>query len=204
METVFNYDVSNFTVLIVFGLVLLALSGVIRFICWRNDFELAGIAKYIMRYLPHLSLLLIIASSGMLGFGYLQYQGIIKTPPPTATPIPTSTPIPQPTVTVVVTFTPIPTQDTLGCIRWSDVTMDNVGYSDCIYGVVQGAYPAGGDGFVITFSSQTTDFYFVGYGDWAPQNLIGTCVMAYGEIQALGTTPLMVVQPFQVEECTFE
>jgi len=203
METVFNYDISNIYILLIFGVVLLAFSGLCRYFCWRSDFELAGLAKSLMHMLPYLGLAIIVLGLGSMGVGYLQYRQQLNAPPPTATPIPSATPIPPPTATVYLTASPIPTEDTFGCIRWSEMSMDFVGYQECVFGVVHGAYPAGGGGFVITFSPEVTDFYFVGYGDWAPADLIGQCIMAYGNIEALGTTPLMVVQPYQIEECTF-
>jgi len=203
MESVFNFDISNIFVLISFGIFMLLFNGLCRFVCWRNDLELTGNAKYLIKALPYIGFMIIAISGITLGVGYLQFLQQRNAPPPPPTPIPTATPIPAPTATVYLTPTLEPTEDTFGCIRWSDISMDNVGYPECVFGVARAAYPAGGGGFVITFSDQTTDFYFIGYGDWAPQNLIGQCIMAYGNIEALGTTPLMVVQPYQIEECTF-
>jgi hypothetical protein len=91
----------------------------------------------------------------------------------------------QPTPRLRLTPTP-------SCNPWWDVSLDDTGRQMCVYGDILVAYDDG-QAFYIAFSREPDAFYFLSYDVYFPDLLPGSCVLAEGQIQRLGTAPVIVL-----------
>jgi hypothetical protein len=78
------------------------------------------------------------------------------------------------------------------CTPWTDIHLTDVGSQMCVYGTVQSAYSRDGI-FYITFGDQRGDFYLLSYGSIYPDAKSNTCVLTRGEVERLGSSPVIVI-----------
>jgi hypothetical protein len=122
---------------------------------------------------------------------------ITPSPVPTVTPTITTTPVPTETSTpfiqvVVVPPSPTPTEAT-SCKPVLEVTLDDIGQTLCVTGVVTKVDPRT-NGMLIIFSPEKGTFYFISYYDINLDFVKeGVCVMATGRIAQLGSSPVIVL-----------
>jgi len=116
------------------------------------------------------------------------------TPEPSPTPVTTfpelDTPTPEITTTLVTSATPAGPGD---CVSALNVTLEDVGKTLCVSGVVLRVSPQGNEDYLILFSDEKGKFYFVSYGYKWPVANPGACVMATGEVKKLLSSPVMVL-----------
>lgn len=85
------------------------------------------------------------------------------------------------------------------CLTWAEITLDDVGKTRCVYGVVLTAY-TNDNIFYMTFSRKASDFYMVSYGGWY-EGVQGNCVLGKGEIKQIGQAPIMIIDEKNLFEC---
>lgn len=85
----------------------------------------------------------------------------------------------------------------VNCRSAQAVTLEDVGSTLCVRGVVRVGIGTGGN-YYVSFGTGANDFYMVGY-DWPdfPGSGVnpGDCLQVTGLIEQVGTTPVMVVEP---------
>lgn len=108
-----------------------------------------------------------------------------QTPTPAVTPTATAT-LP-PTETPAPTFTSVP-----DCTPALNVTMDDVGKTMCVTGVIVEANQRS-DAFYVLFGRQSGELYMVSYDGSAVNLQARMCIRVVGEVMKLGTTPVMVL-----------
>jgi hypothetical protein len=112
----------------------------------------------------------------------------------TATPVPpTNTPIPN--------FTPhyVNSGSSAGCVRWSNVTLADVGKTMCVYGTVRRTWFSEQQWTqYFTFSSDPQAIYFQKFSYVFDPGLDGRCVQFTGEILQSYSTPYMDLLPEDV------
>ena len=95
------------------------------------------------------------------------------------------------------TFTPAP-----NCRSVHDITLQDVGSTLCVRGVVRWAY-ASSLTYYVSFGTGANDFYLIGY-NWPeyPGSGVnpGDCVQFVGLVQQLGNNPVMVVDPSDLQQ----
>jgi ribosomal protein S27AE len=98
---------------------------------------------------------------------------------------------------VALTSTPAP-----NCRRPKEITLQDVGSTLCVRGVVRWAF-AQSLTYYVSFSTGATDFYMVGY-NWPeyPGSGVnpGDCLQITGLVQQLGNNPVMVVDPADLQQ----
>lgn len=75
-----------------------------------------------------------------------------------------------------------------GCSYWNTITLDDVGKTSCVYGVVYDSY-WGGDIFYIRFSDEPYSFRFIVLNNYYFDNINGRCIRATGEIKRFENLP---------------
>ncbi|MGD0574462.1 MAG: hypothetical protein ABSB61_03720 [Anaerolineales bacterium] len=88
------------------------------------------------------------------------------------------------------------------CRSVQDVTLEDVGSTLCVRGVVRVGYGAGGN-YYVSFGTGAADFYMVGYGwpDYPGSGVNpGDCLQVTGQIEQLGSAPVIVVEPPDLQE----
>ncbi len=83
---------------------------------------------------------------------------------------------------------------TPSCNPWWEVSLDDTGRQMCVYGDILVAYDDG-QAFYIAFSRDSHAFYFLSYDIYFPDLVPGSCVLAEGQVQRLGTAPVIVLAP---------
>lgn len=145
---------------------------------------------------------------GLAGLAHLEATATQSFTPTQVTPtkthipaivIPSPSPTLQPTRTPVVAFAPSPTKHstatstptTPACREATSITLDDVGKTLCVQGVVleiisQPAY------LMVTFSYQKGAFYWVAYDYAWSQGKTGECYQVDGKIERIGNSPMMI------------
>ncbi len=87
-----------------------------------------------------------------------------------------------------------PIQSDSSCTIWSDVTLDDVGKTMCVYGKVRTSwYSEQQMAHIIIFSADPSAIYFVMDGPWTFDSLDDQCVNTTGKITRVGNTPLILM-----------
>jgi hypothetical protein len=97
---------------------------------------------------------------------------------------------------------PSPTPTPEPCHHWSEVTMEDVGGTLCVFGDVKSAWwDSSQSAYFITFGSEEGSYYIVLYG-WSIIDLNpGDCVTSTGEIGHLGNSPVMTIDAYDLYKC---
>jgi len=94
------------------------------------------------------------------------------------------------------------------CVGWNMVTLDDVGKTICVYGIVRTSWYSENQGaYIITFSEDPEAVYFILYGNWYYEDneLIGNCVMFTSKIAKVYNTPVMYIQENDtIYKCTID
>lgn len=148
-----------------------------------------------------------ILERGLAGLAHLDAAATQSMTPtlvvPTNTLIPsTHTPLPSPTIqptrTPVVAFAASPTHvhptttpTTPACREATSITLDDVGKSLCVEGVVLEIIPHTTD-VMVTFSYERGAFYWVSYDLAWSEGKAGKCYRVDGTIKRIGNSPMLV------------
>jgi hypothetical protein len=83
------------------------------------------------------------------------------------------------------------------CTLWSQITLDDVGKTMCVYGTVRNSwYSEQQVAHIITFSSDPEAVYFIMYGYWYydENSTVGHCAMFTSKIERVYNTPVMYIK----------
>ena len=87
--------------------------------------------------------------------------------------------------------TPTPERST--CLTWQDITLEDVGSELCVEGSVKYA-TNDGTAYQIRFTDEPGNFFILSYDREFPEFRSGSCVSVEGEVEKLGTSPVIVVK----------
>jgi len=87
------------------------------------------------------------------------------------------------------TFTP----QKPNCTHWSEITLNDVGKTICVYGTVYDSY-WGGDIFYIRFTTVKNSFKFIVLNNYYFEDINGKCVQSTSEIKNFDKVPYMEVR----------
>jgi hypothetical protein len=151
----------------------------------------------------------LLASANALAGAYLGFTGQLfspapqgssfqSAPAPTAASgynVPTTTPTPG-VASQAQQLRPTPLSRIAGCRDAASITLSDVGRTLCVWGNVGAAYWDAQQGaFFVEFTQRTGDFYILSYGGGWTDIGRGQCVYARHEIERLGPSPVMVLDP---------